>query len=279
MRPRIETTSLSLKIIAIVSMVCDHTAVIFSIPDPAYSILRAFGRTAFLLFAFMIAEGFIHTHNIRRYGIRLLIFCFVSEIPFDLAFSHRWFAPGSQNVFFTLFLGLMALLASEKVSHWYMSVYRPMDYYYYMHPEQVTIDRAREQLNSDGISPQTDYAIPDRRPDRLFPDLADRNMILWTFPPVVVLAIAAYALHSDYGFGGVLLIYVFCLFRKNLPLQIISVLVICVLFYGPFELCGALAFLPLICYRGRKGNISLKYFFYVFYPAHLLLFWFLSHSL
>lgn len=36
---------------------------------------------------------------------------------------------------------------------------------------------------------------------------------------------------------------------------------------------GLLGFLPILCYNGKKGR-GLRYLFYAFYPAHLLLIWF-----
>ena len=56
-----------------------------------------------------MVEGFYHTGNIRRYELRLLLFAAVSEIPFDLAFSWRVLEFTYQNIFFTLFLGLLML--------------------------------------------------------------------------------------------------------------------------------------------------------------------------
>lgn len=67
------------------------------------------GRLSFPIFAFLIVEGFHHTQNIKKYSIRLGIFALVSEIPYDLAFRGNVLDFYRQNIFFTLFLGLMCL--------------------------------------------------------------------------------------------------------------------------------------------------------------------------
>ena len=97
---------LILKIIAMAAMLADHMGAILY---PEAEILRVIGRIAFPVFVFLMVEGFYHTGNIRRYELRLLLFAAVSEIPFDLAFSWRVLEFTYQNIFFTLFLGLLML--------------------------------------------------------------------------------------------------------------------------------------------------------------------------
>ena len=113
-----------LKLIAILAMLIDHTAVcfspgadltLFSLGGKAftlYAILRYVGRIAFPLFVFLLVEGFRHTKSRRRYGIRLFLFALISEIPYNLFRSGNWL-DSKQNVFFTLLLGYLALCALE----------------------------------------------------------------------------------------------------------------------------------------------------------------------
>ena len=118
-----------LKLIACVSMLIDHMAshvfkgmdwayyVFFQVGHheiTPYFIMRSvIGRWAFPLFAFLIVEGFLHTHNRKRYGINLLGFALISEIPFNLVHVNRFFWP-VQNVFFTLLLGYLGLCVIER---------------------------------------------------------------------------------------------------------------------------------------------------------------------
>ena len=222
-----------LKIIAVTTMLIDHLAafywgkmapfqeVWFTIGHHSvtpYLILRLIGRIAFPIFAFLIVEGFLHTHDRKRYGLNLLLFAFLSEIPFNLVHSGTWHYP-VQNVFFTLFLGYLGLCAIE----------------YY---------------KDDG--------------KRLLAAL------------VGLLALSV-LLRSDYGcsgYGFILLLYAL---RKNKILQ--AIIGSCVLWT---RWVAGLAFIPINMYNGKRGFVKgpvAKYFFYLFYPLHLLIIYYLRKFL
>lgn len=113
----------TLKIIAIISMLIDHIGAALILPQlpshPSlctfYYILRLCGRIAFPIFCFLLVEGFFHTRNAARYGLRLALFALLSEVPFDLAFHKQLFYPEAQNVFFTLLIGLLTIYALHSV--------------------------------------------------------------------------------------------------------------------------------------------------------------------
>ncbi|WP_022762390.1 TraX family protein [Butyrivibrio sp. AD3002] len=94
-----------LKIIAMISMVFDHVGDMFL---PGVMWPRMIGRLAMPLFAFCIAEGYIHTRDKKKYILRLGIFALISEIPFDLAFDGK-IGLGHQNIMLTFFLSVLAL--------------------------------------------------------------------------------------------------------------------------------------------------------------------------
>lgn len=141
-------TGSSLKILAVSAMVIDHTCKIvlqwllsnywgvmvdkgemsweqFAQIDHFIRFdLQGIGTIAFPLFCFLLAEGFQHTRSKKRYIGLMLVFALLSEIPFDVGFFSRYsrmegtfpFYFKYQNVFFTLFLSLLALVCLEKFS-------------------------------------------------------------------------------------------------------------------------------------------------------------------
>ena len=91
-------SSNALKIIACVSMLIDHIGIVF-VDNNLF--MRAVGRLAFPVFAFLLVQGLLRTSDVRRYLLRLGIFAVVSEMPFDLAMHDTIWYPGAQNIFFT----------------------------------------------------------------------------------------------------------------------------------------------------------------------------------
>lgn len=103
-------TSFILKIIAVSSMLIDHSGyLIFN----GFSFMNYIGRLAFPIFAFLITEGFIHTSNLKKYFLRLLIFALISQLPYMLLFPGNF----SLNILFTLALGLLALTVHNKLEN------------------------------------------------------------------------------------------------------------------------------------------------------------------
>lgn len=106
---RFGLTSFQLKLIAIITMTIDHIGFTLMYGGEYYNICRIVGRTAFPIYCFLIAEGFVRTKDVKKYALRLFAFAIVSEIPFNLMITGRLFAFRYQNVFFTLLLGLLLL--------------------------------------------------------------------------------------------------------------------------------------------------------------------------
>ena len=107
-RLKIETSSMSLHLLAMVFMLCDH---LWGTIIPGNDWLTCIGRISFPIFAFLLVEGYFHTRNLKKYVVRLMLFAVISEIPFNLAMGSRWFFPIHQNV-------LWSFLISLGLIHW-----------------------------------------------------------------------------------------------------------------------------------------------------------------
>ena len=102
---------------------------------------------------------------------------------------------------------------------------------------------------------------------------------IYAIMALVSMLCLAYLIKCDYGAEGVLMIYLFFLFRFRPAGMYISVGLVMALM-GGIEIFAVASFLPIALYNGEKGGKAVesrkrglfqKYFFYFFYPVHILL--------
>lgn len=108
-----------IKIIACLTMVLDHIKYVY-LPSSNFATLYL-GRISFPLFAFLLTEGYVHTSNLKKYIIRLSLFAIISQIPFMIfrTYVGNW---KMLNIMFTLLLGLIAIMAFDKIKNKFLSI-------------------------------------------------------------------------------------------------------------------------------------------------------------
>lgn len=201
--------------------------------DLVYSIyewMRYIGRMAFPIYCFLLVEGFLHTRNVTKYAGRLAVFALISEIPFDLAIEGQWMSLACSNVFFTLVLGLITI--------WALSY----------------IEKFAEFWQEKNWEP-----------------ILGRILIL-SAGLIVIVGFGAFAdmvLFTDYGLGGIVAIAVIYLLRGQKVIAFAASVLALTVITGDIEILAMLMIYPIMKYDGTRGK-NMKWVFYAFYPAHLL---------
>lgn len=77
-------------------------------------------------------------------------------------------------------------------------------------------------------------------------------------------------LRTDYSFKGILLIFIFYILRGRLWPMLSAAGIWNFLWNRSVQWYGVFSLIPIAMYNGERGP-GMKYFFYVFYPAHLLI--------
>lgn len=104
---------------------------------------------------------------------------------------------------------------------------------------------------------------------------------------VVILGSIAQLIKADYGLFGVMLIFVFYIFKNKKIYMVLSAIILIILQYiiyiiqhssSIFYYCLLMIFtclsLIFICFYNKKEGPKEKYLFYIFYPLHLLILYF-----
>jgi len=229
----------ALKIIAAAAMLIDHFGLMFFPPVLSYRII---GRISFPIFAYMIAEGAKHTRNRLRYFLSLFILGAVCQAVF-LVVSDGFLY---MNILLTFSVAILLIYLLEALKR---EIFKP----------------------------------------------SDKKWLVWVWGAAFAAALTAVFLitsipkkfHFDYGFAGctipVLLSAVNFrgldvsdkIKRLDCKWTRIFLLGMGLIFFaieiGSYQWYALLALIPLILYSGERGRVNMKYFFYIFYPVHLVL--------
>lgn len=236
-------SSFVLKLIAIIAMLLDHSndALIGH-----FTILNLIGRIAFPIFCFQLVIGYTHTHDVKKYLLRLLAFAIISQIPYSL-FMHSYIGSYLYlNVFFTLLFAvtILYIIDSKKINIFLKITSIPL----LMLIAQVT----KMDYGAFGIALTiviySCYPFADKINRKLLTQNKFFNIVFYLFSALAIITI------SDIKYINFF--------------PIIKVIELIIASYFSIILT--------LFYNGKKGP-SIKYFFYVFYPVHLLILYILSN--
>lgn len=110
-----------IKYIAMATMLCNHIANIFMEPGTLFfDFMIGIGYFTAPVMCYFLAEGYHYTHSKTKYAMRLAVFAVLSEIPFCMAFAEVFGSGGvitfcGFNMIFTLLLCFYILLIQEYV--------------------------------------------------------------------------------------------------------------------------------------------------------------------
>lgn len=230
-------SSFTLRMMAMGFMLCDH---LWATVIPGNDWLTWLGRLTFPIFAFLTVEGYYHTHDLKKYLRRMILWAVITEIPFNLMYAGSWIYPFQQNVLWTFVLSLLCMQGVEKQKQrsnpmlkWGITLLLVIVYYL------------------AGTLLMVDYSGYGILMVLVFYFFRGNNWQMRLFQLLALLYINCGMIK------GLNVPIEFC----NLSLEI------------PRQGMAVLALLPIWCYQGRQGPHSkiLQTCWYAFYPVHMLI--------
>ena len=234
-----------LKLVAMLTMVCDHAGKMFF---PQYRILRIIGRIAFPIYAYCLAVGCVYTRNPLNYLKRIALLALISQPLYAVALNHSVqqmyavsFADQPLRAAWNFYINswvakpcILVTLAFGLMLIWSIR-------------ERQLVLTAAVFILTWLIRDKLDYGMRGIVLMLLFYLLCERR---WLSLPCVLAFMLWWGLKSS-GYS---------LFGVSFGIQAFAILA-----------------LPLIYIRTKSGIKLPKWLFYGFYPAHLILIYLLDH--
>ena len=268
-------SALWLKIIACILMTLDHIALLFisrgsgDIPTDYY-ILRALGKMAFPIFAYLAVEGCYKTSNIRMYLIRLGGMAILLD-----AFAYGFGAinnitiasnPLLGNSFTDLFMGVLLVYLLKRKDIY--SLFAAIPFLYELFSDFVISDNYGTLFKSDwGTFSIVLFLV-------FFLAREATNLFLRRKALNAGLEQEAYILNPGKAYqyaSSVALIFVECMFYLIYRLDYTAFVLPNE--FVPIGTYSTLSFIFICLYNGKRGfsNKIIQYSFYAYYPVHVII--------
>lgn len=215
----------TLKLIAIIAMTIDHILWLIFPYNKSLFCFHIIGRITLPIMCFFIAEGYIHTKNLKKYFGRMVIFTIISHFAYNFAFNIPYIP--FKNGFLDQTSVMLALTLSIA--------------FIYVKESKIRY--------------------------------------IYKFPILIIILIMS--IPSDYMFVPILITYCMYKYMNNrekfiksfIYIQLIYSIYLILFRYiplGTIQIFSICALVLLKLYDNTKKS-KLKYFFYLYYPIHLIL--------
>lgn len=267
----------TLKLFALVLMLMDHIHYFFEFTGAVPLWFSQVARLSAPLFLFCTVEGFAHTHDRRRYFLRIWgIAAAMGLVQFLMMYAGALVRPDGFYPLNGIFMNFVVLI-----------------------PVWQGIDWLRQKRLAPGLAAMclpllwpfafaALYSAADSTPaawllDSVLAVLGYTVLPCWSFIIdgggfYILIGIALYLLRGHRKLQAAVFVALTLLFDFVFPyfqLSGIEGFRFSMMFTLAYEWMGAFAAVPMLLYNGQRGA-GLKRLFYIFYPAHVYLLYALS---
>lgn len=226
----------AIKYIAMFTMLLNHIGNIFlPLGSVLWLIFINLGYFTAITMCYFLVEGYAYTHSKKRYALRLALFALLSQLPYSLAFSTGSALQfNGMSMLFTLLLCFFIILALERLQS----------------PALKILAVAALTL----VSLFSDWGVFAPMFTVLFVwARGDERRVKLSY----LISLLFFGLYQYMGFSGVLSA------GKNIVNTLAGM--------AGIALSGVCILYLYNGQRARRGQGFSKWFFYIFYPAHLLI--------
>lgn len=222
----------AIKYIAMSAMLLNHISIMFlSTGSPLALVFEYIGYFTAPTMCFFLVEGYRCTRSKKRYGRRLLIFAVISQIPFGLAFQFDSF-----NMIYTLLCCFLILVVREKVQNYSLRT-------------MLGICLTLATVIGDWALLAPVFTI------LFYESGGERRGLIRGY--MVGYALFVFSMVQNYMMGSEYTVQKAVFLGFSSGMGIVASAVVIVFFYN-----GK---------RAQRGTAFSKWFFYVFYPGHLMI--------